>query len=201
LQKKELVAKPFTQDEQDFLKKTIDVRGGGSGPPRYDGWYPRLIYRRGDGPPDAWKPTVADVHTNVDAVLEVGVGDVNFLIVAVDNENDRMAYVGPVFSYYEFVHPAAARMTDPEWAKRLQQQAKLPPRPEWTKTFVAPAVQRDLEPAPYRPSERTARERASDGRIRKLNEMLASTRDPATRKRLQDQISAAMAESMAPPVQ
>jgi Protein of unknown function (DUF3160) len=34
--------------------------------------------------------------------LEVGVGDVDVLIVAVDNGRDRAAYVGPVYSYYEF---------------------------------------------------------------------------------------------------
>src|SRR5262249_19285337 len=39
LAKKELKAEAFTAAEKAFLKKTIDIRGGGSGPPRYDGWY------------------------------------------------------------------------------------------------------------------------------------------------------------------
>jgi hypothetical protein len=57
-----------------FLKKTIDIRGGGSGWPTYDGWYTRLIY--GDDPAD-WQPTVADVHTdpNSGSALEVAAGD------------------------------------------------------------------------------------------------------------------------------
>ena len=44
LARKELRAEPFTEDESAFLRRTIDARGGGSGPPRYDGWYARLIY-------------------------------------------------------------------------------------------------------------------------------------------------------------
>jgi hypothetical protein len=46
LARKELAAEPFTEDEVKFLKKTIDRRGGGSGPPRYDGWYCDLLYAR-----------------------------------------------------------------------------------------------------------------------------------------------------------
>src|SRR5205823_14195486 len=40
LAKKELAGDAFTAEEKVFIKKTVDARGGGSGPPRYDGWYP-----------------------------------------------------------------------------------------------------------------------------------------------------------------
>jgi hypothetical protein len=52
------------------------------------------------------------------AVLEQGVGDVGFAVIAIDNGPDRMAYVGPIYSYYEFSMPAAKRMTDEEWTAR-----------------------------------------------------------------------------------
>ena len=47
LARKELAAEAFSAAEERFLKKTIDRRGGGSGPPRYDGWYPKLFYGGG----------------------------------------------------------------------------------------------------------------------------------------------------------
>jgi hypothetical protein len=66
-------------------------------PPR-QGWYPKLIYR---GEPESREPTIADLHTgpNSGQVVEVGVGDADFLLAAIDNKGDRTAYVGPVSSY------------------------------------------------------------------------------------------------------
>ena len=133
---KELAGKPFTPGERGWLKQTLDQRGGGSGPPRYDGWYPKLVY---GGDPAKYKPTIADVHTDPESgkVLEVGVGDVNFLIMAIDNGGDRAVYVGPVYSYYEFRQPASDRLTDQQWQARIR-QGKLPPRPDWTASFQSP---------------------------------------------------------------
>lgn len=144
LARKELGALPFSSEERRFLKQTIDMRGGGSGPPRYDGWYANLIY--GADPAD-WKPTIADVHTDPGSgrALEVGVGNVNFLVVAVDNRGDRAAYVGPVYSYYEFTAPVSERMTDPDWQKMIK-EGRTPKRPAWTRAFQAPAKPRDLGP-------------------------------------------------------
>src|SRR5262249_19093222 len=59
---KELKAEPFTEQEKAFIKKTIDIRGGGSGPPRYDGWFCELFYHRFDC--SKWDPIIADVHTD-----------------------------------------------------------------------------------------------------------------------------------------
>ena len=127
LARKELAGHPFNDEERRFLKQAIDMRGGGSGGPRYDGWYTHLIY--GDDPAD-WQPTVADVHTDPDggSALEVAVGDVNFVVVAVDNDGDRAAYVGPAYSYYEFTQPAEQRLTDEEWQERIR-KGKLPRGP------------------------------------------------------------------------
>jgi hypothetical protein len=142
LARKELAAQPFTAAERLFLKKTIDIRGGGSGPPRYDGWYPGLLFAKS---PTEWAPTVADVHTSVLSreALEAATGDVRFLIVAVDNQNDRAVYVGPSYSYYEFAVPVSDRMTDEQWQARLS-NGKAPPRPQWTDAFQMAATPRDL---------------------------------------------------------
>jgi len=154
LAQKELAAQPFTADEKAFIKKTIDIRGGGSGPPRYDGWYPKLFF---GGDPAKWKPTVADVHTDPTAaeVLHVGVGDVTFLVAAIDNENDKMVYVGPMSSYYEFRQPVSNRMADEEWQAKVS-QFDFPPRPAWAVSIrpnlATPSTSRSLGPPPQNSS-------------------------------------------------
>ncbi len=144
LSEKELAAQPFTEQEQAWVKKVIDKRGGGSGAPRYSGWYTELFYGGGWKCAE-WAPTVIDVHTDPDSqsVLEQGVGNCNFLIVAVDNEDDRMIYVGPSYSYYEFHQSAENRLTDELWTQMLVTE-QAPPRPPWTDDFQAPKLKRNL---------------------------------------------------------
>ncbi len=151
LAQKELAAKPFSDEEKTFLKKTIDMRGGGSGPPRYDGWYCHLFYHSQEC--SKWEPIVVDVHTDPESksVLEVATGDVNLCVIAIDNEKDRACYVGPIFSYYEFHQPTDKRLTDQEWQQRIYKN-ELPERPAWTKVFQAPAKERkDPLPVKARP--------------------------------------------------
>jgi hypothetical protein len=134
----ELAAQPFSADDEAFLKKTIDRRGGGSGPPRYDGWYPGLIFGER---PELWEPVVADVHTdpNGPRVLHEAVGNVEFLVVAIDNGPHRAAYVGPSYSYFEFTR--GARMTDEEWQDQVS-KGTAPPPPNFTRTFQVPGSER-----------------------------------------------------------
>ncbi|MBA3484426.1 MAG: DUF3160 domain-containing protein, partial [Pirellulales bacterium] len=150
LARKELAAEPFTDEDQQWLKKVIDIRGGGSGTPTYTGWYCQLFYA--GGPQCAeWDPVVVDVHTDpqpdlqtgTGTVLEQGVGNCTYLVAAIDNEDDRMIYVGPAYSYYEFRQPADARLTDQEWQHQLLIK-KEPPRPDWTKAFQPPKAERRL---------------------------------------------------------
>ena len=144
LARKELASQPFSDEEAAFLKKVVDIRGGGSGPPRYDGWFPKLIY---GGQPAEWKPTIADVHTDPESrkALEVGVGDAQFLVVAVDNDGDRAVYVGPAYTYYELSQPISDRLTDAKWAELLSGTAH-PARPSWTSPFLGDTVARRLGP-------------------------------------------------------
>jgi len=161
LARKELEAKPFSAEESGFLKKTIDRNGFGCGPPRYDGWYARLFY---GGSPADWKPTVSDVHTdpNSGQVLQAGVGDANFMLLAVNNQKDRAVYVGPVYSYYEFRHGASDRLTDEQWREAIQRQA-LPARPAWwTNAFSAQPLQRTLAQAGPHPKESDPRALAAN---------------------------------------
>jgi len=142
---KELAGKPFSPGEREFLKKTIDQRGGGSGPPRYDGWYPDLFYGGGTRAAE-WAPEVVDVHTNPaeGTALSVGTGDVDFLVMAVDNEGDTRVYVGPVYSFYEFDWPAQDRLTDPKWG-RMFFEGQVPARPDWMQSVLSDEQERQLE--------------------------------------------------------
>lgn len=204
LAKKELAGEPFSAGERDFLEHTISAAGG-SGPPRYDGWYARLIYRpnyeestyRRDDPrtftlytpventePSAWKPTVADVHTSAGndreppKVLEAGVGDVEFLLIAVDNDRDRAVYVGPVYSYYEFTEAPENRLTDAAWQERIRTD-RLPPRPAWTDLFRAPAAKRALDRMSYWRSERRME---IQRKLEKTHLLLEEIADPTERQ-------------------
>jgi hypothetical protein len=146
LARKELAGKPFSSEERDFVKHAIQAKTDhrGCGPPTitYSGWYPKLLYR---GDPEKWEPTIADVHTdpNTGKVLEVGTGDANFVVVAIDNGSDRAAYVGPISSYYELGSPQ--RLTDEAWRARLQ-AGDAPARPDWTALWRGKPVARSVEP-------------------------------------------------------
>lgn len=201
LAKKELAAQPFTDEEEAFLEKTIEiVPPNGSGGPSYSGWYPELIY---GGEPDSYEPTIADVHTSpgTSQVLEVGTGSVNFLVVAVDNDGDRATYVGPVYSYYEFAHAQSDRLTDEAWERMLRGRER-PPRPAWTSAFVQPAERRDLDGKPSRRSERADRplshqeQRAAIreaetqrlAHLMRLKQLMSSEQDRAAHDRAIDRI-------------
>jgi len=94
-----------------------------------------------------WAPIVADVHSapilfgegplpGVAAVLEVGTGGCDLLVIAIDNQDDRAVYVGPVYSYYEFPQPAGDRLTDEQWQGMLG-SGEAPARPDWSESFLA----------------------------------------------------------------
>jgi hypothetical protein len=142
---KQLAQKELTAAETKVLRDVVQIHRG-SGTTRYNGWYPKLFYK---GPKDSgkWDATVADVHTDVPApllrdpgcVLTQGVGNVDLLLIAIDNGKDRMVYAGPLMSHYEFEMPGMTRKADSEWRKDIN-AGKLPPRPEWTKGYLVPGL-------------------------------------------------------------
>jgi hypothetical protein len=93
---------------------------------------------------------IADVATAPDpgrtgipdpVVLEVGVGRINEIyvvvpVVAEDGTVSLQLAKGGVFSYYEFVWPAADRLTDEKWREMLD-SGEAPPLPAWTASFVS----------------------------------------------------------------
>jgi hypothetical protein len=157
---KELQQQPFTDTETSFIRGLMNRQDHPYEGPTFDGWYPGLFYKdygqalpgpdsNGSNKPD---PLVTDVQTappdDIDpqgGVLHEGTGNVDFLLIAIDNGPDRMVYAGPVLSHYEFVVPGPAlkRLTDSEWAGNFpayswQPAGSPPPRPEWTRSYLVP---------------------------------------------------------------
>jgi hypothetical protein len=142
--RKEVAQKELAKKELLFLEEVVQLTRHGSGRARHGGWYPGLFYK---GREDAtqWDALVADVHTDLPdllngdpgCVLHQGVGNVDLLVIAVDNGKDRMVYAGPVASHYEFEMPQVTRKSDREWRQDLR-TGKRPPRPEWTRGYLVP---------------------------------------------------------------
>lgn len=146
---KQLNQKELNADESKILQDVmqiehIPVGSGGDKLTKCTGWYPALFYR---GPLDSlkWDALVADVHTDVPTpihgdpgcVLHQGVGNVDLMIIAINNGKDRIVYAGPTLSHYEFEMPGVVRKTDKEWKADLL-DGKYAPRPAWTSGYLVP---------------------------------------------------------------
>ncbi|HEX7862738.1 MAG TPA: DUF3160 domain-containing protein [Verrucomicrobiae bacterium] len=164
LSEKELARQPFTEEEETFLLDLVEVQKNYDGEKSYRGWYPRLYYGGNEGfdaltasifrttgrvqlDHDASKSAaiVADIANatpdfwfdDPGAVLHQGIGKINFMLVAIDNGPDKMAYGGPVYSHYEFHTEGVVRLNDAEWEdKVLKKQG--PPSPDWTQSWLVP---------------------------------------------------------------
>jgi hypothetical protein len=80
---------------------------------------------------------VADVHTDLasGSCLEEGVGHGNEIYVVVPIEGKLYLTRGAVFSYYEFAHPMADRLTDEAWQVMLT-KGTAPAPPAWMASFL-----------------------------------------------------------------
>ena len=69
---------------------------------------------------------------HLERVLEEGVGPIEWMVVVNRTADGQLSVaVGPVFSYYEFVHPLSDRLTDEQWRTKLEAGAATAPR-WWT---------------------------------------------------------------------
>ncbi|CAD7701135.1 unnamed protein product [Ostreobium quekettii] len=139
--KKELRHHPMNKAETEFLKKVVRKDFGGSGPPRYNGWYCGLFYKSAEDSCER-DVIVADVHTQPPGdmdpegfVLHQGVSLPALMTIAVNTGPDLAVYVGPVFSHHEFELKGVHRLSDSEWNQRVR-SGDLPAAADW-KTFIA----------------------------------------------------------------
>jgi hypothetical protein len=140
---KELNLVPFTNEEVEFLQKMVyEVNNGCV--PGYDGWYSKLFYNDGGSGIKLreWNALVADIHTTptdcvgipIGAITHVGTGAINLGVFITKYENKNIAFVGPVFSYYEYRTQNFLRLTDTEWNNQYLQAAL---RPDWVNIYLA----------------------------------------------------------------
>jgi len=81
---------------------------------------------------------VADVHTDANSgqVLEEATGYLRLVAAAYPMPDGGIVVgCGPAFSYYEFKHPMADRLTDENWKRMLD--TKPPSLPRWSASFGA----------------------------------------------------------------
>jgi len=146
LAQKQLDRIGFNDDEKTFLQQMLfGGRIGCTDELKLTGWYADLFYDRSDAAEQDF--LIADVHTQptdeagnkVGHVLHTGVGKVNLGIFLSDAPTDGyrpMAYVGPVFSYYEKVTENFQRLNDEQWAEMVGND-DVPPRPDWVNVYLA----------------------------------------------------------------
>jgi hypothetical protein len=149
--------KEFSTEDVDFICSTIKKgRVCDSSPSALDiGWYLKLYYRMRPAPLlenylyegkegfESDKMIITDVHTiptdeggnMVGWVLHAGTGKVNnAVITAPTTEGGTRSYIGPVFSYYEFLSNDFKRLTNEEWRGM---DGKPAFRPEFTNLYLA----------------------------------------------------------------
>lgn len=139
----ELNGNELTSKQAVFLKDIMEVgiyRTSGSGAvtfPMYSGWYPGLFYGN-KGRCQLFNPLVVAAAYDVfnPRYLEMATGLINGCLVVLDVNGKPTLFVGPVGSYYEFIHPGNVPQTDEEWRKQVARTDYDPDRRSgWSKPY------------------------------------------------------------------
>ncbi len=142
ISEKELSNTCLNNDEITFIKNLFiseSYNHSGYFPPT--GWYPELFYYIEDVEKNDF--LIADYHTTpteckgdmIGAVSHAGTGYIDMLITVVEMPDDqKMAFIGPVMSYHEYVTTNFLRLTDQEWKESYFQKSF---RPEWVNGYLA----------------------------------------------------------------
>lgn len=138
---KELLREPLNNSEKNFLRDMLRFVPGGYSS-AYTGWYFKLYYNA-DINFSKQDYIVADFHTAafdtnfvwVGNVKHGGTGPINLGVFAVPYPDSQLiAYVGPVYSYYEYTSTNMHRLSDNEWAG---QYLTLSGRPSFVSNYLA----------------------------------------------------------------
>lgn len=130
LSQKQMFGEALTDDEKYFLK--FDVGGALNGIRTSLG---DLIAPE-DRPP--FPAVVTDIATNsdIEMVLQIGTGRINYIYVVVTGDDGTLKLArGATYSFYEFVNDINNRLNDTQW-RGLIEAGTIPPRPDWTVEFM-----------------------------------------------------------------
>jgi len=144
LAEKELANEKFTTKDSMFMASMLFVDGI-CGSPSTAGWFGNLIFNQSHAEETDY--TIVDVHTQpydisgalVGKVLHAAVGKINlgvFLAQSPSAQNQIMAFIGPVSSYYQTITDNFKRYTDEEWENMVDSN-KIPLRPDWVNSYLA----------------------------------------------------------------
>ncbi|MBL0174460.1 MAG: DUF3160 domain-containing protein [Ignavibacteria bacterium] len=95
--------------------------------------------------PDRSIAIATDVYTYNDRCLQNAVGFAHSIYVVVEIDGLLTLTRGAVFSYHEFTHPAAERLTDEAWQKMLE-DGTAPGPPIWMRGILAPITPLEMAP-------------------------------------------------------
>lgn len=95
--------------------------------------------------PDRSVALATDVYTYNDVVLQEAVGYVHSIYVVVEIDGYLYLTRGGMFSYHEFTHPAAERLTDEAWQEMLE-KGTAPGLPRWLAPVLAPITPPEMAP-------------------------------------------------------
>ena len=113
LAKKQLMNIPYSENENQFIKRTLSLvcEAIGCGTQlQYDGWYYRLFYREKDAfKYFTWNSTFLWFNDYLGIFKQIRVRDANFAIFAVNCKNKTTLYVGPVYHFLK-------KKSIPRWA-------------------------------------------------------------------------------------
>jgi hypothetical protein len=140
---KQLDTIALTEKEISFLKRMIRIDGMCG--EQYYGWYPQLFYESYLYEEGLLKKDylVADYHTAptdafgspVGWVNHAGTGPIDMAIIVAELPDEQpVAFIGPVMSYYEYTSTNFLRLTDQEWQDTY---LNLALRPSWVNLYLA----------------------------------------------------------------
>ena len=140
---KELDRIPLSQTELQFLRGMLSYWGDDCGRNEvYYGWFYNIFY----DPYNNFKKkdfVAVDIHTSaydadqnyVGWVKHVCTGKINLGVFVVNYpDNVSRAYVGPLYSYYDYTTDNFLRLTDQEWLNTYQAVSL---RPDWVNLYLA----------------------------------------------------------------
>ena len=130
ISQKQMFGETLTDDEKYFLK--YDVHGYLNGIRTSLG----DLVAPEDRPP--FSAVVTDIATNsdIEAVLQIGTGKIDYIYVVVTGDDGTLQLArGAVYSFYEFINDINNRLTDEQWREMIT-NGQIPPRPDWTSEFI-----------------------------------------------------------------
>jgi hypothetical protein len=142
---RELRGEPFSAEQLQFINDAVRIERESRicySVDVPDGWYADLFFNKEESL--AFDPTIADVHTapydsagaEVGNVLHVGTSYPRLMVATVDTCNGPRAYAGLVYSYHELITKDFERLTDEEWAAKIQ-SGPAPADVPWVSDLLA----------------------------------------------------------------